>query len=348
MKPRLFLITVMASIAALFIASCKSKSNSSLSDSTNLTVSNGAKSKVESDTWRITLNGVDSTNALAMTGHFKNYKKEDSRPLQKSVWFDKKTFHLIVRILEKERGKQVYDAPVQKGMTDGLRIYFASDPTSSTGQLNNSIVLVSTKNNGLDNTVPSKAYHLDYYDHKKDDSLFMDMTAIKGVISTRPKFPINLHGENLYNPHLRLFESENISCSDPHFITRGRANKMANRFGKDTITTLSEWFDLKLLELIDRDTIHDGVRIYFARHPDKYKSKIDTDVNKEAFLLITTKYHYNKLLKKETHDDYFDCKWTGNYFLYVKKVLGWYNKLHAFDGTGGGDDNGELCPTHCP
>jgi hypothetical protein len=288
----------------------------------------------------ITLNGIKKADADKMFCHFLKFKGQDKSPVKKSIWFDSVTFHRIVVLLNKERGADPANGvPDRFGQTDGMRVYFISDTTISSGKLNNSIMLVSTKNNGPSTSVPSKARHLSYYEHDAKDILFTEnANTLKGITSTR--YP-HKWGENLYL--FGIYKDDVSSCDEPDYTSRKRAYKMVNQFGNDTIRTEGEWFSIKLLRLLDRSQ-HDGIRIYFCRHPEKNGKTADTDVNKENFVLVSTQLHTH--FGKSYHADVFNCKATHAFFM-EKNNLEWYRHHKFYGNSGGGDDNGELCPTHC-
>jgi hypothetical protein len=324
-----------------FIMACPSKNKVSSADSVKMADSvTHAKKTISPDSLlRITLNGIDSARADTMKKNFLAYRGKDKRPIQQSVWFDSVTINRMVRLLNKEIKEQLTENPNRTDTTDGIRIYFGSNTPSKKGRLKTTILLVSTKNAGIDNTVPSQAKHADYYTHPKDILFSGNINSINGL--TLPRQWFNIRGENLYN--IYISGTDVATCKDPHYISRGRAYKMVNQFGKDTIKTISEWFDIKLFRAFAADIVHDGIRVYFCKHPQNYKGAIDTDSTKEAFVLITTRY--KKFLGKVYHNDYFDCTTTQQFFFNNKRLSYWY-KRHPLV-SGGGDDNGEICPTHC-
>lgn len=325
-------------IILIVLAASYSKSNAKSKEDPN--GKKGANQKiVRTDSLNITLNGVLEDLSKGMHNHFLKFRGQDKHPVKESVWFDKKTFHLMLKLLLKERGNKNLDES-DSGQTDGLRIYFVSDTSISAGRLKNSIVLVSTKTRPFNPSYPLKSTHYDYYRHPMD-SLFWHLDSIHGLVTIRPWFFFNFTGATLYNPYPRFLHNDDYpECADPyHYISQGKANKMVNQFGRDAITTEGEWFDIKLLVALDSDTTHDGIRIYFTRHPFRYKAVADNDSNKEAFVLITTKSVRNK------HVDYFDCNTTKDYYEDLKLREQWEKEHRLFGG--GGNDNGELCPTYC-
>lgn len=305
------------------------------------------------DTIHISLNGVDSATAVKMICMYQDNKKNDVGPIQNSIWFDGVTLKRIYNVLDSER---MAERPIRKdsiGYTDGFRIYFACDTNYTSGHMKTSIIIVSTKIKGRDSTVPSGHIHQDYFDHNKNFELFSatPLSAINGLVKRRQW--INTRGENLYNLYPKA-KGDDTTCTDPHYTGRGKARLMVNQFGKDSLkrkdvmVTNSEWLDFDLLKAFVFDTHqHDGMRIYFARHIAMYKNKQDTDKYKDAFILMAT-YHV-PFLFWSYHNDYFDCKTTTGYFNQLK--LKWEHKIgpKIADSSGdGGDDNGEICPTHCP
>lgn len=351
---------ILMACTVITLASCNTKQNSSTADSTKLAdnakvkqanaKSAGTKPIPANDTL-ITLNGVGWTVSDAMQKHFIAERGQDKNPIQKSFWFDSNALHLMVTLLNKEIKQELDTTPNRPDTTDGVRIYFVSDTTVSSGQLNNSIVLVSTRNNGTDVSVPSGAFHRDYYYHDKSDPLFKNLNEIKGAPSIKPG-AITTDGQNLYN-NIYFGTGDNTTCADPHYIGRRRAHKMLGQFGLDAIRTTSEWFNINLLRSFDNEKSHDGFRIYFTRHPKQYTFRLglrrvtllDTDSLKEAFVLVTTQH---KRFPRDRHEDYFNCLSTNHYYD-MPNVVNWFKRHPQLLGAGGsgGDDNGEICPSHC-
>jgi len=319
------------------IMSCNSNKNKKTTDTARAGSSVNTPPPTNDTPLLITLNGIKKADADKMFQQFLNYRSQDIKPTQKSIWFDSVTFHRIVALLNKERGPDPVSGPDKYGQTDGMRIYFVSDTTINSGKLNNSIILVSTQNAGPSDSVPSKARHHDYYNHEDNILFHENPDTLKGIASTR--YPHNW-GENLYI--FGIYKDDVSSCDEPHYTSRKRAYEMVNQFGKGPITTKAEWFNIGLLRLLD-STPHDGIRIYFCRHPQTYNNKPDTDANKENFVLVST--HTHTFLRKPYHADNFNCKASLGFFK-EKNNWDWYRE-HLFQSTGGGDDNGELCPSHC-
>jgi len=303
----------------------------------------------DSVNYQITLNGVDSTDASKMKNWFLTYHEQDKRPARETFWFSRTAISRMYDLLTAERAletSQYNIGPGQKGFTDGIRIYFVSDTTVKKGCLNNSIILVSTKNDGpAPDSVPSKAYHLDYYAHSKKDILFSNLDSIRGQCS--PRNILKNKGQNLYNICIGCDTTPPCDTNKPHYITQRKAHNMVSHFGQHPIVTTSEWFDYDLIKDLATDPEHDGLRIYFARHPVKFKGKADKYASKDAFIWVTTRPDKTDA---NAHDDYFDCKTTQEYFQKYIKRIGW-NKVNPRGGddggTPGGEDDGELCPSNC-
>jgi len=330
-KNYLFISIIPLLLFAQLNADRSSKSNQSI-----------LKRPVVDNTFEMSLNGIDSATAYKMKRYFWKLKKYDKRPIRKSVWFDSTTFNNMVNLLTKERGPE-HTGPDIKGQTDGIRIYFVSDSILNNGHLNTSIIIVSTKNYGLDPKAkaPSKYKHIDYYTHSVSDILFKHLDSIKGKTANR-QF-INTRGEKLYNFCLRFWANDSTSCQDdPHQIARGKGNKMVDQFGKDTIRTKSAWFDIKLLWAYAADKNHDGVRIYFSRHPKKYQSKAQSDTLKETFILVPT------VKKGVYHKDSFKCLTKSGPYMKLLELAKLNKTPFALKSEeDGGDDKGELCPDAC-
>jgi len=328
---------ILFSCIGLFIYSCGVRKDPIIASESILK----ARLTKDSDAvnYKISLNGVDSTDAFKMQAQFLTYRDQDKYPTRETFWFNRTAMLNIYNLLTKEREYESAHgiSEFSKGFTDGIRIYFASDTSVSKGHLINSIIMVSTKNDGKYPPAPSGYKHLDYYSHSKTDILFGNLRVIRGEPSQRNI--LKNKGQNLYNVCAYCDTTPPCDTTKPHYITQRKAHNMVSHFGTHPISTKSEWFDYNLIKDLALDDVHDGLRIYFARHPKKFKSKPDTNAKKEAFILITTRVDNNN---KTGHDDYFDCQTTGQYF-------GLFDKENLTGGsvTAGGQDNGELCPDNC-
>jgi len=219
------------------------------------------------------------------------------------------------------------------------------------GHMVNSVVLVSTKNAGADSIEPNLIHHKDYYIHDLSDVLFKNRDTTRGVGEKRPPALVNIiKGQNVYNVYLK--HDNDTLTNDPHYTSRQKAHQMANYFGLDTMRTISEWFDIKLLSALDKTT-HDGIRIYFVRHKTQYTYRglikqtptQDPDSLKEAFFIIPTipygnsgTKHKDNLAAKKSLDELIKSNfYNSKRFSIVRPMI----------DTIGGDDNGSLCPTNC-
>jgi hypothetical protein len=289
-----------------------------------------------------TLNGIDEVTAGKMMQHFEDLKGNDKAPLTETFWISKEMIHDIVTLLHSEIKQQ--KAQGRKDTTDGVRIYFASDPTISSYPLSNTILLVSTKDNGKADTniikgCRSGRRHLDYYDHVSSDDLFkLSNHEIKCESAGCP-------GDSLYppatvsNPHTSSHTRHTTStCDLPHGIPREEAEEMVKYFLEPhIINTSGEWFDLCFFETIDKSPRPNGIRIYFARHANK-----DDDISKlyrDAFVITTTERDTLTGITK----DYFDCDKISR--IYEEAYNLKYTKSHGL--YSGPQDNGELCPYNC-
>ncbi|MCC8424457.1 hypothetical protein [Mucilaginibacter sp. UR6-11] len=294
----------------------------------------------------ITLNGIGKSTAEAMIAHFDSCKGRDTRPTRQSVWFDSATIHRMVRLLDKEiveqrAARNPQEPDTLMGVADGIRIYYISDLRVKTGRLVNSVALISTQHNGHDCQVTSCAKHKDYYNHAKNDDLFKDTIAIRGRVSKKPAV-IVANGEITYNICVR---NCNVPSCDPrsiHYITRRQAHMMLNQFRGRSITTKSEWFDLNLFRDFVNDKTVDGLRIYFARHPIERDT---TTSGKDAFILVPTRSA--TFLGKQIHEDYLNCETTNNFFKNFTRKNQFRRGSRDLRPVGGGQDNGELCPSNC-
>jgi hypothetical protein len=290
-------------------------------------------SKLVQDMENISLNGISESYASAMMDHFAKMKAANKHPIATSIWLSKKEIHEIVTLLETEKGTGLPNTP---GVTDGFRIYFACDTFAKHYPLNTSIILVSTRDNGKSDLstieCPSQRKHLDYYEHNSNAGLFK-MGYISGEICYGKG---NCVGAKLYHPGIYI-DDPTCPPGRPHHIRTQLARHMVAKFENHVINTVSEWFGLGVLEEIDADAKPSGIRIYFATHPLGLSKKEKPFSNRDAFVIVPTKWNS----KTKSDDDYFDCK-TDSYF--TKKIM--LLSLTA-GGNGQGEDDGELCPTNC-
>ena len=277
-----------------------------------------------------TLNGLDATDAAKKIQNFQDFTSLDRKPSVRSFWISKEMLHDIVLLLTSEKQQQIAEG--RADITDGIRIYVTSDgkATVSTHPINISIALVSTKDNGASSeeaqSCPTGRRHLDYYDHSVNALLYSLRSFEQNCLNEA-----GCAGATLYNcpscPGLP-------GCtSTPHDIPLPMAIQMVSNFHDHPINTHGEWFDLGLFEILDKETRHNGIRIYFSTYPkisNKYLSERD------AFIITTTEDPNNT----GTNTDYYDCTTAAAY----KKLYD--SKKYAHSRTLP-QDNGELCPNNC-
>ncbi|HVS94361.1 MAG TPA: hypothetical protein VHE59_20125 [Mucilaginibacter sp.] len=293
-------------------------------------------------TTSISLNGIDQQTASAMITHFAAHKDSDKNPLTVSVWLSKQMVHNMVLLLEAERSSQtptqgtgIDTADKTLGLTDGVRIYFASDPAINTYPLKTSIILVSTKDAGL-STEPvasckSGRKHADYYPHASNAALF-NSGSINGVVCNDNN---TCNGAALYSTCYNCVPDLTCQSLLPHSVSRDQAEMMVHSFKHHPINTTSEWFDLALWEAIDADTVHTGIRIYFGTN--RYDSVNTYTSKRDALVITTTKTDP----ATGANVDYFDCAISRTY----QRLYG--GRYFKGRWAGPPQDNGELCPNSC-
>ncbi len=309
----------------------------------------GAQTRV----WK-SLNGYTLQESKDMIKPFNPTGRQ--KPLVTCVWFDRTTILNMVTLLNTEAKKGRH--------TDGIRIYFAKVGNNYT------VVIVSTYDTATHNPMSPEqdSFHDDYWDHDSTDLFKMN--------------PSVLHGEPCYgtdNCKTQALLYQNLNNSDtckwyadnPHYLSQADCRNMVYAFTqqKTNINTKGEWFDLKLLnafaDLLKKTNNTDGVRIYFAKHVSQNDTQYPDYYDQNAFVIVPTQTipNSNPVISKQ---DLFDCS-MANYDpsasvtrlkMHIKKRPG-----HAPDTTysrfkfryqhfvrangGGGQDNGELCPTNC-
>jgi hypothetical protein len=279
----------------------------------------------------LSLNGYDYDHIITMRKAFNNSNANPPAPV--SIWFSSTVIKQILTVLNHET------AP--NGMPpDGLRIYF--------GYANNVItpILVSTYAFGNDPSVPSKTYHQDYYEHTNGNVL-LGTAGINGIVSSR----INSGPGALLYQHCESPCPDDIKCNsqDRHYIKRSFGEAMVANFGNTIIKTKCEWFDLDMFRAIDRENTYNGVRIYLGKHDANFPA-VEAR-NTEAFIVVTTKGS-----TPESQTDNFNCdaaKSLFKKFISIKKKKIDFTKrkkslFKRYTPFFEGQDNGEICPTHCP
>jgi hypothetical protein len=282
---------------AAMMASCQPPNKTAENTASTDSVKIQPQAVVANTDTLITLNGIDQRTAEAMINYFVTNKKNDSHPTRKSIWFDHATIKNIVELLYKEKAQDGKNRP---DTIDGVSVFFASDPSIKGDRLKNSVILLPTRYAGPNKNTPypSKSYHMAYYGHSKKDVATYILNNAKGVQHNYNLFGSTIRLENLYNICLKCGDTIVCEKKQPHYITRKKGHKMVNQFGKDTIRTRSEWFDLTLLKAFADDNVHDGVRIYFTRHPASSSNDTESDSLKEAF---TVQQHNNILNNLKKH-----------------------------------------------
>jgi len=307
----------------------------------------GSAAEFQTDTvWR-SLNGFKYADARGMiTNAWKN-RNQDKNPQAASVWFDITTFQKMVHLLDDE-ANTTPATPENAPVTDGMRIYYGSPSGMAKGHCNYSVVMVATRRNGINPLAISGANHLDYYGHDKNASLFkVDADTLHGIKTMKPWF--FSRGERSYD--LNFDNRPDKDCVDPNLLTGAKTYQMLSHFDTIAVNSRAEWYSLKQLRYIaDSSQIKDpakkvdGVRIYFARHPDHDTVGNTVYDNRSAFVVcITERRHF--LIFWPIHRDKFICfmsKDALKNLILKRKNL----KITSYDDIGG-LDKGELCPDNC-
>jgi len=258
----------------------------------------------------VTLNGVQHDIADSLVASFVD--DNTSSDFRTNIWLSKPWVTSVYQILSDEQKNNVG--------TDGFRIYFAKRLDAGTGKMRNTIVIVSTKNDGDDPHAESGEDHLDYYEHTSD---FLQ----------RPNSDASLNEDWVGSSGATLYSDstctgDNCSVNTINFIRCKDAYKAVQNFGKQTINTYSEWFPIELLEYL-RDQLNDplnkyadGIRIYFAKNKAKK--------NRHSLIFVTTQN--------------IGTPRQDNYACYGQKLT---EKYHHYNRMVGSNDNGEQCPNNC-
>jgi hypothetical protein len=229
-----------------------------------------------------------------------------------------------------------------------VRIYFGIDGDPN-GSFVFQIIIVPTVYYGIDIGVPrspSGKLHKDFY-LDAANPLFQ-LKNIQGKIQLKG---VIRKGDLLYKTS---DPSDDITCKDstgPHYITRQNAETWVKNFGSAKMMTKSEWFDLDLITALANDPVHDGIRIYFAKHGPDDVDPVQDVANKDIFIFVTTQKHGFLFI---SHKDYFNCSITQAILKQISERKRAFFKLNnmllTVDDSGtnpGGQDKGELCPNSC-
>jgi hypothetical protein len=298
------------------------------------------------------LNGYTEPEALQMITPF--YNLGSQAPQVTSVWFDKTIILNMVALLNYEAKPNVRPLPA-----DGIRIYFAVNGGKQT------VVIVSTEDRGLYNSlsVEKDNFHDDYYDHSSSAALFKMQPPISGETC----YGMDCNKVALLYGNSWDTDTCQYTADNPHYLSRSKCENMVHAFvGQQTpINTRGEWFDLKLLNAfadVLKNQPFDGVRIYFARHTPNGDTIYPDYEDKDAFVIVPTRTVPNSS-PAISRQDFYDCS-MANYnptepeIRLLKKAqpknnfngIPSYNKLtfnFEANTSGGGQDNGELCPYNC-
>lgn len=339
---------LLSVVSSVFIVCIFISCNSPKTDKTVATNSNGNSKSTTPENLSISLNGIDSALAMRMINHFDSIKSKDKSPTPLSVWISKNEIHAIIDLLDSEiknekptQGTGDNAGDDMMGITDGIRIHFACDPNAVDLQNTTSIILVSTKDHGIynDASCPSGKKHLDYFTHSSDAALFK-MGNINGLPCNGKS---NCSGSLLYSLLCTKCVDDPKCPWSPHNILVKQARKMVRNFGKQTINSNSEWFDLSMWKTLDRDTTVSGIRIYFATNSKCKNDASEYEKKKslrDGFVITPTKYNKDS----GVHEDNFKCNSGIDYF---RSYVSFYKNDKYRKLLGPNQDNGELCPNNC-
>jgi hypothetical protein len=289
---------------ALVIAACSGSGSKPINDSTSTATKSFQTAQADLPTL-ITLNGFYLNDADKMEKGF--FANSNSHNAQTDTWYDAKYVHQLDSLLNAENA-------------DGFRIYFARN-ISATNKKHN-IILVSTRPRQIHLTNPDRdtTIHQDYFEHAAP--FLTKPNRPQGIIGWGADISRIKGGAISYDPNVKC--PKGCFISNEHYITCDEARSRIKRLGSEvsnaTINTSSEWFDIHLLDILDKELNDNttnvyGMRIYFAK---KYIPK--QNYYRFSFVIMKTK------LVGGVHMDDYDCN-------YLKKKEGY--------------DNGEQCPNNC-
>lgn len=311
---------LLAISIALVIASCKESKRKKINSNDSLNVKTEMPHSLSSPNG-ITLNGVSWSDANKMVSDFMS--DSSSSDPKTTIWLSKNWVDSVYKALADEQDNNVG--------TDGFRIYFAKRLDDITKKMRNSIVIVSTRNNGYDVKAESDSDHLDYYEHSSQ--FLHKLSQDRGLTEDWSGDPNStlLYYDSKYcaDDNCNITAINNIPCIDAYNAVTNFVNLNPN-----LINTHSEWFSIRVLwalkEELDAALSQrpkaipaDGIRIYFAKNTEVVKKP--KHKNRHSFIIVTTKA--DTVNGNVFHKDYFNC--------YSKQKANYTN------------DNGEQCPDNC-
>lgn len=279
--------------------------------STTKSTDNQAAAQPATPLTRYTLNGYTYAQAKGMIQTFQI--DQTIYNVQTSVYFNSTAFHAMVSQLTADGA-------------DGFRVYFARVPN----QNQNTVVILSTFDGGTDANAATGETHQDYFQNSLISANVSDLNGV-AVYNT------DNGGATLYtNPHCSAIDPCPSDPKNPHYITCVKAKKMVDSFvskdPNDDVNGHSEWFDITILQDLDgilqKSPNDSGLRMYFSTRIDM---PTDDDGNYyDGVVAIVT-----KMINNVRRDQYICLPLRTPKF------------RNPLDGTGGGTDNGEQCPTNC-
>ncbi len=311
-----------------------------------------SQSNDEPPTVQKTLNGYNQAVAEEMIANFANYYQADDNPKSVNDWYSITDLTNIYKLLTSE------------AQADGVRFYFGCNaPAADNTALTLTIFLVSTQYRSQ--VVGTQSQHADYYDHT---AAYLNNGPFGSPVNNAATASFAagalLYGANVPN---------DVGCQNPsqHYLNtpivynwvqqRCETNNAPN---KSPLNTKAEWFQVCFITALFYSVINapvsygfDGIRIYLGKG---YQVNGIGD-QRDVVILVPTKGdgHGNHIDYSGCLEDLLETPFCNDMTLSspmtealqhkAKQVAKFRAAVRAKSfWEGGGYDNGELCPTHCP
>jgi hypothetical protein len=267
-----------------------------------------------------TLNGYTVDDANKMVNAYLEQPGMYSSTNETNVWFSKAIINSIDTMLHSEIRRDT--TAINKSILsipDGIRIYFAKDFNGG------NVIVVSTcsqRHAAADNT---PYIHHDYFTHR---GLFLSSSDAQSIVDHG-----SMKGTSYTDTYIQACPGTACITNNGHFLPCADTKAWIRNYDAtaQTDTVTSEWFDLKLIDLINTELQNnanaDGLRIYYA-------SKVKSTTYKHCFIIINTTVVNGGLAKGGYSIDDYSCPPQTEDFINISKTMT-------------SNDNGEQCPTNC-
>jgi hypothetical protein len=312
----------------------------------------GGQSNDEPPTVQKTLNGYDQAVAQQMIANFAANYLADNNPKSATDWYSITDLTNIYNLLTSET------------LADGVRFYFGCDaPAPGTTALTLTIFLVSTQYRSQ--VTGTQSQHADYYNHT---AAYLNNGPFGSPANDTAAASLAA-GALLYGANVPT----NVGCQNPsqHYLDTSivypwvqRRCETNNAPDASPLNTRAEWFQVCFISALFYSIINapvsygfDGLRVYLGKG---YQENGAGDL-RDVVILVPTKGdgHGNHIDYNGCLEDLLETPFCSDASVMtptteaqqhrVKETARFRTAIRAKSfWEGGGYDNGELCPTHCP